>query len=220
VVAIKKVRKRALKVLIADDHTIVRQGLKQILKDTQGNIEVDEAENGHEVLEKVSRSAYSIILMDISMPDKSGIDVLKQIRQNDPKQKILIISIHPEEQYAVRALKAGADGYLTKESSPDELMNAIYQILDGETYVTSTIAQRLAIDMKSSGGKLPHETISDREYEILCMIAEGKSLTKIALELSLSVKTISTYRTRLLEKMNMKNNMQLTRYAIEYDLLN
>jgi DNA-binding NarL/FixJ family response regulator len=214
-----RVRKRALKVLIADDHAIVRQGLRQILQDTHDKIVIDEAENGHQVLEMVSKSAYSIILLDISMPGRSGLDILKQIKQNNREQKILIISIHPEEQYAIRALKAGADGYLTKGSSPDELITAIYSILGGEAYVTSAIAQRLVMDLKAARGKLPHETLSDREHEVLCMIAEGKSIARISDDLSLSVKTISTYRTRLLEKMNMKNNMQLTRYAMEHKLL-
>jgi DNA-binding NarL/FixJ family response regulator len=217
--AMTRVRKRALKVLIADDHAIVRQGLRQILQDTHDKIVIDEAENGHQVLEMVSKSAYSIILLDISMPGRSGIDILKQIKQNNREQKILIISIHPEEQYAIRALKAGADGYLTKGSSPDELISAIYSIMGGEAYVTSAIAQRLVLDLRAARGKLPHETLSDREHEVLCMIAEGKSIARISAELSLSVKTVSTYRTRLLEKMNMKNNMQLTRYAMENNLL-
>jgi DNA-binding NarL/FixJ family response regulator len=217
--AMTRVRKRALKVLIADDHAIVRQGLRQILQDTHDKIVIDEAENGHEVLEMVSSSAYNIILLDISMPGRSGLDILKQIKQNNREQKVLIISIHPEEQYAIRALKAGADGYMTKGSSPDELITAIYSILGGEAYVTSTIAQRLVLDLKAARGRLPHEMLSDREHEVLCMIAEGKSIAQISAELSLSVKTISTYRTRLLEKMNMKNNMQLTRYAMEHKLL-
>jgi DNA-binding NarL/FixJ family response regulator len=214
------VKKEKLKVLIADDHAIVRRGLKQILLDARENVLVEEAANGREIMEMVSRNFYSIILLDITMPDSSGVDILKEIKQNNAEQKILIISIHPEEQYAIRALRSGADGYLTKASTPDELMNAIYSILDGETYVTSTIAQKLVMEMKSAGGKLPHEMLSDREYQILCMIAEGKSLTRISNELSLSVKTVSTYRSRLLEKMNMDNNMQLTRYAMEHNLLN
>jgi DNA-binding NarL/FixJ family response regulator len=214
------VKKEKLKVLIADDHAIVRRGLKHILLDARENVLVEEAANGREIMEMVSRNFYSIILLDITMPDSSGVDILKEIKQNNAEQKILIISIHPEEQYAIRALRSGADGYLTKASTPDELMNAIYSILDGETYVTSTIAQKLVMEMKSAGGKLPHEMLSDREYQILCMIAEGKSLTRISNELSLSVKTVSTYRSRLLEKMNMDNNMQLTRYAMEHNLLN
>jgi DNA-binding NarL/FixJ family response regulator len=214
-----KLKRRPLRVLIADDHAIIRRGLKRILQDTHDKITIDEAENGNEVLEMVAKTKYNIILLDISMSGRNGLDILKQIKQENIKQKILIISIHPEELYAIRALKAGADGYLNKGSTPDKLLSAIYDILNGETHVTSSIVQRLILDLKAARGKLPHETLSDREYEILHMIAEGKTMTRISHELSLSVKTISTYRTRLLEKMNMDNNMQLTRYAMEYDLL-
>jgi DNA-binding NarL/FixJ family response regulator len=216
----RTLKKVPLRVLIADDHTIVRRGLKQILQDEHDRITVDEVENGNEVLEMVARIAYHIILLDISLPGRSGLDVLKQIKQVNREQKVLIISVHPEEQYAMRALKAGADGYLTKESTPDALLSAIYNILKGKIHVTSSFAQQLALGLKVAKGKLPHENLSDREFEVLYMIAEGKTMARISHELSLSVKTISTYRTRLLEKMNMDNNMQLTRYAMEYNLLN
>jgi DNA-binding NarL/FixJ family response regulator len=214
-----KLGKRPLRVLIADDHAIVRRGLKQILQDKHDKITVDEAESGNEVFEMVARTAYHIILLDISLPGRNGLDILKQIKQANREQKILIISIHPEEQYAIRALKAGADGYLTKGSTPDGLVSAIYNILNGDTHVTSSLVQRLVLDLKVARGKLPHEKLSDREYEVLYMIAEGKNMTRISHELSLSIKTISTYRTQLLEKLNMDNNMQLTRYAMEYNLL-
>jgi DNA-binding NarL/FixJ family response regulator len=214
-----KLGKRPLRVLIADDHAIVRRGLKQILQDKHNKITVDEAESGNEVFEMVARTAYHIILLDISLPGRNGLDILKQIKQANREQKILIISIHPEEQYAIRALKAGADGYLTKGSTPDGLVSAIYNILNGDTHVTSSLVQRLVLDLKVARGKLPHEKLSDREYEVLYMIAEGKNMTRISHELSLSIKTISTYRTQLLEKLNMDNNMQLTRYAMEYNLL-
>lgn len=209
-----------LRILIADDHTIVREGLKQILAEMSDKVITDEASNGQEVLQKVWNNDYDMVLLDISMPGRSGLEILKQLKSDKPYLKILILSMHPEEQYAVRALKAGAAGYLTKESTPNELINAIEKILAGKKYVSSSLAETLACHLGTAFDKPLHETLSDREFEVMRMIASGKTVKEIAEELSLSVKTISTYRTRILEKMHMKNNAQLTHYTIQNKLVN
>jgi two-component system invasion response regulator UvrY len=208
-----------LRILVADDHPIVRQGVKQIIADTTDMIVADEASNGPEVLSKIRAGSYDAVLLDISLPGVNGIDVLRQLRNERPRPPVLILSVHPEEQYAVRALRAGASGYLTKESAPDELVAAIRKISTGGKYITSSLAEKLAFDLEKKDEELPHRTLSDREYQILCMIASGRTVTEIAEELSLSVKTISTYRTRILEKMKMENNAQLTYYAIRNRLV-
>jgi DNA-binding NarL/FixJ family response regulator len=202
------------KILIADDHTIFREGLKHILAEYPDLIVSDEASNGQEVLEKVWKNEYDILLLDISMPGISGIDVLKQLRTEKPKLAVLVLSMHPEEQYAVRVLKAGASGYLTKESAPDELIHAIRKISKGRKYITSSLAERLAVEVGTDVEKPLHETLSDREYQVLLMIAAGKTITQIAEEISLSVKTVSSYRARILEKMKMKTNAEIMRYAV------
>lgn len=209
-----------LRILIADDHTVVREGLKQILAEMSEKVITDEAGNGQEVLHKVWNNEYDIVLLDISMPGRSGLEILKQLKSDKPYLKILILSMHPEEQYAVRALKAGAAGYLTKESTPNELIGAIEKISAGKKYVSSSLAETLACHLETTFGKPLHETLSDREFEVMRMIASGKTVKEIAEELSLSIKTISTYRTRILEKMNMKNNAQLTHYTIQNKLVN
>ncbi len=209
-----------LRILIADDHTIVREGLKQILAEMSDTVITDEASNGQEVLHKVWNNDYDMVLLDISMPGRSGLEILKQLKSDKPYLKILILSMHPEEQYAVRALKAGAAGYLTKESTPNELINAIEKISAGKKYVSSSLAETLACHLETAFDKPLHETLSDREFEVMRMIASGKTVKEIAEELSLSVKTISTYRTRILEKMIMKNNAQLTHYTIQNKLVN
>lgn len=208
-----------IRVLIADDHTLVRKGLRQILLDTDDFKIVDEARDGKETISKASANKYDVILLDISFPGRSGIDTLKQLKDLTPGLPVLILSMHPEEQYAVRALKAGASGYLTKETAPDELIKAIRKVAHGGRYITSSLAEKLALDVGEPAAKWPHELLSDREFQVMCMIASGKTITEIAHELSLSVKTISTHRSRILRKMQMKNNAHLTHYAIRYGLV-
>lgn len=208
-----------IRILIADDHAIVRRGLKQILTEIPGVAVIDEAANGQEVISMVNKSDYDLVLLDISMPGRSGLDVLKQLRAEKPGMSVLMLSMHPEEQYAVRALKAGASGYLTKESAPDELIMAARKILAGGKYVSASLAERLAYDLNRHSEKAPHEILSDREFQILRMIAAGKTVKEIGEDLALSVKTVSTYRARILAKMRLKNNAEITRYAIENGLL-
>jgi two-component system invasion response regulator UvrY len=208
-----------IKIFIADDHAIVREGLKQIVAETTDMAVTDEADTGHEVLEKVSENDYDVVVLDITMPGLNGLDALKQLRSQRPDLPVLVLSIHPEEQYAVRVLKAGASGYLTKESAPDELISAIRKVSMGGKYVTPSLAEKLASDLVADGKKPLHETLSDREYQVLCMIASGKTVTEIAEELFLSEKTISTYRSRILEKMKMKTNAELIHYAIKHGLV-
>ena len=208
-----------IKILIADDHAIVREGLKRIVAETADMVVADEATNGHEVLEKIRNNEYNVVILDISMPGRGGVDILKQLKGQRPHLPILILSMHPEEQYAVRVLKAGAAGYLTKESAPDELITAIKRVSSGRKYVSSSLAEKLAFDLERHTELPYHETLSDREYQVLCMIASGKRAQEIAEELCLSVKTVSTYRSRILEKMKMKNNAELMRYAIKHELV-
>ncbi len=208
-----------IRVLIADDHPIVRQGLKQILAEAHDMIVADEAGDGRELLAKMRNNEYDIVLLDITMPGTSGLDLLKQLKIEKPRLPILILTMHPEEQYAVRVLKAGAEGYLTKTSAPDELIGAIRKVSAGGRYITSSLAEKLAMHLKCNEEKPLHEALSDREYQVLCMIASGKTAKEIAGEMTLSVKTISTYRSRILEKLNMKSNAELTRYAIPNQLV-
>jgi two-component system invasion response regulator UvrY len=208
-----------IKILVADDHAVVREGLKQILSETPDMVVAAEASSAQEVLNKVWENNYDVVLLDISMPGRGGLDVLKELKDEKPKLPVLILSIYPEEQYAMRALKAGASGYLTKESAPDELIAAIKKISQGRKYVSASLAEKLAFEMEIGTEKPPHEMLSDREYQVMCMIAEGKTVKEVAGELSLSVKTISTYRSRILEKMRMKNNAELTHYAIKNHLV-
>ena len=208
-----------MKILIADDHTIFREGLKHILTEYPDMIVADEARNGREVLDKIWNNDYDMVLLDISMPGMTGLEALKQLKNDRPKLPVLVLSMHPEEQYAVRALRAGASGYLTKESAPDELMTAIRKISQGRKYITSSLAERLAQEMEADSEKPLHDVLSDREYQVLRMIAEGKTVKHIAEELSLSIKTVSTYRTRIMEKMKMKTNAELMHYAIRHQLL-
>jgi len=202
-----------IKILIADDHAIVREGLKQIVADTSDMIVTAEASDGHEVLALMSQDNYDVVVLDMAMPGLTGLDILKQIKRETPKLPVLILSVHPEEQYAVRALKAGASGYLTKERAPDELITAIRKVSMGGKYITSSLAEKLAFELEVDTEKPPHKTLSDREFQVMCMIAKGKTIKDIAEELYLSPKTISTYRFRILEKMKMKSNEELTHYA-------
>jgi two-component system invasion response regulator UvrY len=208
-----------MKILIADDHTIFREGLKHILTEYPDMIVADEAKNGREVLDKIWKNEYDMVLLDISMPGMTGLEALKQLKNDRPKLPVLVLSMHPEEQYAVRALRAGASGYLTKESAPDELMTAIRKISQGRKYITSSLAERLALEMEADSEKPLHDVLSDREYQVLRMIADGKTVKHIAEELSLSIKTVSTYRARIMEKMKMTTNAELMHYAIKHHLL-
>ncbi len=208
-----------IKILIADDHPVVRQGLKDIIEETPGMMVGDEANNGQEALEKIRKNDFDVVLLDISMPGRSGLDILKELKSEKPELSVLILSMHPEEQYAVRVLKAGASGYLTKESAPDELIAAIKKASKGRKYVSSSLAEKLAFYLEIENERPLHETLSDREYEVMRMIASGKTITEIAGKLFLSVKTISTYRSRILEKMGMKSNSELTHYALKNRLV-
>jgi two-component system invasion response regulator UvrY len=207
-----------LKILIADDHPVVRRGLKQIVAEIPGMAVIDEAVNGWEVLSKIKTCDYDVVLLDITMPGKDGIDVLTQMKSEKSRLPVLVLTMHPEEQFAVRALRAGASGYLTKESAADELVTAIQKLSSGGKYVSSSLAEKLA-SVVQEAEQLPHETLSNREYQVMCLLASGRTTTQIAGELSLSVKTISTYRSRILEKMKMKNNAELIHYAIENRLV-
>jgi two-component system invasion response regulator UvrY len=208
-----------VRILIVDDHPIVRHGLKQLIAKTSDMVVVDEASNGFEATSKVGAGGCDVILLDISMPGLSGLDIIGQLKKQSPEVAVLVLSMHSEEQYAVRALRAGASGYLTKQSAPDELLVAIRKVAAGGKYVSSSLAERLASDLGIGAGKLPHETLSNREYQVMLMIAEGKTVAEIAEALSLSVQTISTYRSRILQKTQMKNNVELANYAIRNHLL-
>ena len=206
------------KILIADDNAIVRRGLIQILAD-ESDMEVLEAADPHEVIKLVREQSWDAIVLDLDMPGKSGLDVLKEIKQEKPKLPVLILTMHAEDQFAVRTLKAGAAGYLNKRSAPEELAKAIRKILKGGKYISENVADQLAVSLTKNAEKEPHELLSDREFQVLCMIASGKTVGEIASELSLSIPTISTYRTRILEKTNMKTNAELTYYAIQKGLV-
>jgi len=205
-----------MKIIIADDHAVVRKGLKQILMEMSGIKVVEEVDNGPALIEKITNDSFDFVVLDISMPGQSGLQALKEIKDRKPKLPVLILSIHPEEQYALRALKGGASGYITKDSAPEELVKAIQKIISGHKYITQSITDKLVDDF---GDKLPHEQLSDREYEVFVMIAVGKTVTNIADELSLSVKTVSTYRSRIYDKMGMKSRTELTLYAIQNKLI-
>ncbi|HOD28386.1 MAG TPA: response regulator transcription factor [Syntrophales bacterium] len=208
-----------IRILVVDDHTIVRQGLKQILGEEKDMNVVEEASNGQEALQKIGKSEYDCVLLDISMPGRSGLEVLKDIKALRPKLPVLILSMHSEELYAIRALRAGASGYLTKASASEELIGAIRKVAAGRKYVSTSLAEKLAVELDADASKPPHETLSDREYQVMIMLASGKTVKEIADEVCLSVKTISTYRTRIMEKMNLKKNAELTLYAIQHHLI-
>jgi two-component system invasion response regulator UvrY len=207
------------RIVIVDDHAIVRRGLRQILADSPDLVVTAECSNGQELLRFLEKDECDVVLLDISMPGRNGLDIFSQMKVQNPLLPVLILTMHPEEQYAVRALKAGAAGYITKESAPDELVTAIRKVSQGGRYVSSSLAEKLAIALGKNGEKAPHELLSDREYQIMCMIASGKTVKSIADELSLSVKTISTYRSRILAKMRLKNNAELFSYAIRNSLV-
>jgi DNA-binding NarL/FixJ family response regulator len=209
---------KPIRVLIADDHAIVRQGLRQILSDTPDLTVAGEAENGVQAVNMVRAGEWDVVLMDVSMPDRNGIDALKLIKKEFPRLPVLILSMYPEEQYAIRALKAGAAGYLTKQSAPELLVTAIRQVASGKKYVSPSLAEELANAIGEDSERPAHEKLSDREYQTLCMISSGKTPTEIAEALNLSVKTVSVYRARLLEKMNLRNNAEFTHYGLKHGL--
>ena len=207
------------RVLVADDHAVVRRGLSQIIAETLDLKVVAEASNGAEVLALVEKEDFDAVVLDINMPGMDGLDTLKQLRSIRPSLPVLVLSMHSEEEYALRVLKAGASGYMNKESAPDDLVSALRKISGGGKYVTSDVAESLLFHVTSGSTGPLHSNLSDREFQVLCHIASGKSVSDIAEELSLSVKTISTYRARILEKMNMKNNAELTHYAIKNEIV-
>jgi DNA-binding NarL/FixJ family response regulator len=208
-----------LRILVADDHEVVRKGLVKVLAETLQPIKIDEAGNGQEAMSKVLKGGYELVVLDLKMPGKSGLDVLKEIKQHKPKLPVVILSMLPEEQFAIRAIRAGASGYLTKECAGDELVLAIRKALNGERYISGSLAQILAGELDNDQEKPPHEILSDREYQVMVMIASGKPVGAIAKELCLSVKTISSYRTNILLKTRMKNNAEITHYAIQNKLV-
>lgn len=208
-----------LRILIADDHTIVRKGLKQILLEEFSSAVIEEVPDAEELVKKVMAEKWDVILSDLSMPGRSGLDALQQIKTSFPDLPVLILSIHPEEQYALRALRSGAAGYLSKDTAPDELVKAVKKVLLGKKYISQSIAEKLADSFSATYQKQPHETLSDREFDVMKLLANGKSVSEIAEMLSLSVTTVSTYRARVMTKMNLKSNSDLTRYAIENKLI-
>lgn len=208
-----------IRVLVADDHAIVRRGLIQILTEQPDMTVVGEAQDAQELFALTRQQAWDIVILDVSMPGQSGLEVLKELKGDYPARPVLMLSMYPEDQYAVRTLKAGAAGYLPKDSAPGELVNAVRKAVQGGKYVSATLAEKLAFDLSAGTNHLPHETLSDRQFQVLCRLASGKTVSEIADEMNLSVKTISTYRTRLLEKMNLKNNAELTHYVIQHGLV-
>jgi DNA-binding NarL/FixJ family response regulator len=208
-----------IRILIADDHNIVRQGLTTILEKSHKTKIVASCNNGTDALNWLRNNNCDVALIDVSMPGMNGIDLLKLLRKEKPKLPVLILSSYPEDQYAVRLIKAGAAGYLNKECAPDEVVGAVHTVLDGKKYISAAVAELLAKEVGIPDGKLPHETLSNREYQILLLLASGKTVGEIADILKLSTKTISTYRSRILEKMHLSNNAELMRYAVDKQLM-
>ncbi len=208
-----------MRVLIADDHAVFRRGLRETLAEGFSRITFGEARTAQEALDHVRRQDWDVVILDISMPGKSGLDILDELKRLRPKLPILLLSMHPEEQFARRALKAGAAGYLTKDSVPEELKEAVRRVVVGGRYVSATLAEKLAVDLREGADRPIHELLSDREFQVLRMIASGKTVKQIAEEIALSVKTVSTYRARILEKTGMKTNAELIRYALQTQLV-
>lgn len=208
-----------IRILIADDHIVVRKGLRQILTEGFPDALIEDVSNGEELLDKVFKENWSVVISDLSMPGKSGLEIIPQIKQSFPKLPILILSIHSEEQYALRVLRAGASGYLCKDTAPDELINAIQRVLTGKKYITPSVAEKLAETIQQDTEKPAFEYLSDREFDVFKQLAAGKSVSEIADLLSLSVTTVSTYRSRIMAKMMAKTNADLTLYAVEHKLI-
>jgi DNA-binding NarL/FixJ family response regulator len=208
------------KVLIADDHALVRAGLKQYLQDSGRFSTLSEASSGTQVLDMLRADNYDLLILDINMPDRGGLDILKHVRASYPEVRVLVVSGYPERQYAVNVLKAGASGYLPKDGSPDELLKAVGQVLSGRRYVSASLAELLVTELDTDHDRPLHAGLSEREFQIFCKLASGQSVSEIASELSLSVKTVSTYRTRVLEKMAFKSNADITSYALRNGLMN
>lgn len=208
-----------IRLLIADDHAIVRQGMRQILSGTGDITVAGEAADGLEVLRLLRADAFDVVLLDITMPERNGMEVLKQIKREFPKLAVIILSMHAEDEFGVRALKSGAAGYLNKQTAPTELVNAIRHVAAGRKYVSASLAEELANHVGSESAGPPHHTLSTREYQTLCLIGSGRTLSQAASEMSLSPKTVSVYRARLLEKLRLKNNAELTHYAIRHRLV-
>ncbi len=207
------------RILLADDHTMFREGVKQLLAGTTEFVVVDEANDAAQVIEKTRSSRCDVVVLDISMPGRDGIDVLKQLKQTAPHVSVLILSMYPEDQYASRAIKAGASGYLTKNKAASELIEAIRRVAAGRKYISAEVAEQLATDLARDTDKPLHQRLSDREYQVMCMIASGKTVGQISEELSLSVSSVSTIRSRILKKFDMKTNAEITHYAIRHELV-
>jgi len=208
-----------MRILIADDHAVVRHGLKQILADEFKRADFGEARTGQEALNRVWKEKWDVVVLDITMPGRSGLEVLREIKKSRPKMPVLVLSMHPEDQFAVRVLKAGAAGYMTKESAPEELVGAIKKVVAGGRHVSTALAELMAAYLTMDTKRPPHEALSNREFQVMRQIASGKTVSQIARELSLSVRTVSTYRTRILEKTGMKSNAALTHYAFQNQLV-
>ncbi|MGA2974797.1 MAG: response regulator transcription factor [Spirochaetia bacterium] len=208
-----------IRILVVDDHSVVRKGLIQIVTDSPGMEVAGEASSGQEALELVRSHPFDVVILDIAMPGRSGLDILRELKAENPALKMLVLSMYSEEQYAIRSLRDGASGYLTKGCPPEELIQAIQIIATGKRYITPSIADRLAAYVEDSSRQLPHETLSDREMQVLVLIGSGKKVSEIAEELNLSFKTVSTYRSRILIKMGMETNAQLIRYALQHSLV-
>jgi len=208
-----------MKILITDDHAVLRRGLMQILEDGFGKVQFGEAANAGEAIAQVSKSNWDLVVLDITMPGRNGLDALKEIKSIKPESRVLILSVHGEDQFATRVLKAGAAGFLNKDSAPEELVKAARKVIGGGRYVSSTLAEKLASTLEKKSSEYPHQLLSDREFQVLRMIGSGRTVSEIAAELSLSVKTVSTYRSRILEKMSLNTNAELTRYCFENKLV-
>ncbi|HQR13406.1 MAG TPA: response regulator transcription factor [Nitrospira sp.] len=208
------------KILVVDDHAVVRQGVKQILNEQFQGAVIGEARNAEEMIDRIRKFTWDIVVLDVGMPGKSGLDALKDLKQVCPKLPVLVLSAYPEDQLARRMLKAGASGYLTKDSAPNELVQALKKILGGGKFVSASMAELLVANLNEEAGRPLHEMLSDREYQVMCLIAVGKSLKEIADDLCVGISTVNTYRARILEKMQFKNNTELTHYALENRLVN
>lgn len=208
-----------LKIILADDHAVVRQGVKQIIAGAFPSATFGEAANAHDLLGLVRNGTWDIVVLDLTMPGNNGLDMLKQIKHDLPKLPVLILSMYPEDQFAVRAIRAGAAGYLNKEGAPEELVLALQKILAGGNYISAAVADELILHTRQNDNRPTHEQLSDREYQVLCLIASGRAVKDISAELSVSAATVSTYRARILQKMNMKSNADLMQYAMQNGLV-